>query len=881
MKQKIAKYYPMGKGRFKHIKKREKNIWSVLLVMLCFACAFKNTSAQTTIIQDSVSNGQYVKVIAGKKYQTSGIHNFLWGKHYRAEWSTPVKIKAVHLDTLMGGLVPFKKGGGRQTKTLRLKDKTGKEYVLRSIDKTFTRALPEVFRGTFVEAVANDQVSIAHPYSAITVPMLAEAAGVYHTNPQIVFVPDQPALDTFRKDFKDQLYLFEERPDGFQGDADNFGNSEDVDGTEKVLKKIKEENDHRVDQVSFIRARLFDMFLSDWGRHEDQWRWATFEENGIKVYRPIPRDRDQAFTKFDGLLVGVGTKAGNLAYLQSVDYTIKNIRGYNFQARHLDRLLANEPTLEVWTSIAKDLQLRLTDNIIIESIKQLPPEVYNLSGPVLTAMLISRRDRLVQFAEEYYAVLAKDVEITGSENKEQFEVTGMGTDTKVEIFDLDSTGAKKEKAFYSRVFHSTETKEIRLYGIGNKDNFVVQGATDNNIETRIIGGLKKDDYKVSDDFKAKLKIYDNKDNNYSITKNTKLKVSDDSTIHAFDYNAFLPDKAKIRVGMSYNNEDRLFVTLGYRLTRQQWRKSPFGYQANFNVNYSITQKAFSFEYNGVYNKALGLWNLGVLALYDGIRDVHFSGIGNNTKLLVSTPNYYRYRNHEANIALSLFRNFGQHHYVSFTGFFDVVSVLQNGDRFINLGFGNTYKSIFTTDKFTGARADYRYTTVNDKYFPTKGITFTSEAEFTHNIYKPKNSVTRFTGTFGFYVPIAKSLTLAIKTGAATLVGHPEFYQLNKLGSGRTIRGFQRFRFYGKSAVYKQNELQYNFNVKSYLFSGKMGLLALLDNGRVWQPGEQSNLWHVGAGGGLMIAPFNKFTLSATYTKSNEDVRFNVRIGKLL
>ena len=873
-------YYFMNAGCVKQTNNPEKNKWCIFIAITLLASFTSVTSAQTTIVNHT-SKDNYPIIIAGKKYKRSGLHNFLWGKHYRTEWSTPVKVKAVYLDTLIGGLTPLKKGGGRQTKTLRLKDKEGKEYVMRSIDKTFTKALPEVFQGTFVESVANDQVSIAHPYSALIVPMLAEVAGVYHTNPEIVFLPDQPALDTFRNEFKDQLYLFEERPDGFQADADNFGNSEDVDGTEKMLRKIKEENDHRVDQLSFVRARLFDMFLSDWGRHEDQWRWATFEENGIKVYKPIPRDRDQAFTKFDGLLVGLGKKAGNLAYLQSVDYTIKNIKGYNFQARHLDRFLANEPSLEAWVGIAKDLQQKLTNNIITTSVKALPPEVYNISGTELTTKLIARRDRLVQFAEEYYAVLAKEVEITGSENKEQFEVTSMGSDTKVEIFDFDSTGAKKAQAFYSRTFYSSETKEIRLYGIGNKDKFVVKGDGNKNIEIRIVGGAKKDDYEVDKDFKGKLKIYDTKDNNFSVTPGTKFRLSDDSSIHAFDYNAFLPDVAKMKAGISYNNEDRLFVTLGYRITKQQWRKSPFGYKANFNVNYSITQKAFSFEYNGVYNKAVGLWNLGVSALYDDIIDVHFSGIGNNTKLLNPTPDHYRYRNHEANVALSLFRNYGQHHNMSFTGFYNVVNVLQNGDRFINLGYGNSNKSIFNSNKFTGARADYHFTTVNDKYFPTKGVTITSEAEYTHNITKPKNSVTRFTSSFGFYVPIAKSLTLAVRTGAATLVGEPEFYQLNKLGSGRTLRGFQRFRFYGKSAVYNQNELQYSFKVRNYFFSGKMGLIALLDNGRVWQPGEQSNLWHVGAGGGVLLAPFNRLVVSATFTKSNEDLRFNVRIGKLL
>ena len=50
------------------------------------------------------------------------------------------------------------------------------------------------------------------------------------------------------------------------------------------------------------------------------------------------------------------------------------------------------------------------------------------------------------------------------------------------------------------------------------------------------------------------------------------------------------------------NEDRLFVRLGYRIQKQQWRKNPFGYQLDLNVNYSITQKAFSFKFDSVYNK---------------------------------------------------------------------------------------------------------------------------------------------------------------------------------------------------------------------------------------------------------------------------------------
>jgi hypothetical protein len=841
-----------------------------------------STFSQTTTIVDTTTSKTSAVIIAGKQYKKSGFHDWLWGKHYRQEWVTPVRVKAINIDTTFGGLKPLQKGGGRQTRTLRLEDKSGKQYVLRSIDKTYTRALPKLFTGTFVESIANDQVSIAHPYSALTVPLLAEAAKVYHTNPQIVFLPDNANLGEFREEFRNQLYLFEERPAGFQGDAENFGNSEDVDGTEKMLRKIYEENDHRVDQVAFIRARLFDMFLSDWGRHEDQWRWATFKEEGNKIYRPIPRDRDQAYTKFDGLLVGVGSQAAKLVYLQSVDYTIKNIGGYNFQARHLDRQLANEPTLKVWMDIARELQQLLTNNIIDNALKQLPPEVYNISGVELASKLKARRDHLVEFADKYYHILSSEVDVVGTKKSELFEVTGISDDeVKVDVYDLDSTGKRKPKPFYSRNFLASETREVRLYGVNGKDQFNVTGNTSKNIELRFIGGPKKDSFSVPASFNGKIKVYDDKDNEFNTSGNTKMHLSNDTAIHKFEYDAFKPDFSGIKPGISYNNEDRWFVSFGYRMQRQQWRKSPFGYQADLYVNYSLTQNAFSFGSEGVYNKVFGKWNLGVLAQYDLVRDQHFAGIGNNAELTSDAPNFHRYRNKEVDVQLSLFRNFGTRHTLTFTGFYQMVEVLPNEGRFISTVYAPLHKSVFNRDNFAGVKADYRFSSVNDKLFPTKGVAFSTGVEFTQNVKKTDRNVMRFSGIFGFYAPIAPSLTLAVKTGAATLSGEPEFYQLNRLGGGRTLRGFLRYRFYGKTAVYNQNELQWNFNVKTYFFSGKMGLLALVDDGRVWMPGEVSDKWHVGVGGGIMIAPFNKISLTGTYTKSNEDNRFNVRLGKLL
>ena len=72
---------------------------------------------------------------------------------------------------------------------------------------------------------------------------------------------------------------------------------------ETVLYK---DNDNYVDQQWVLKSRLFDLYIGDWDRHDDQWRWARFNVKGKgKMYRPIPRDRDNAFFINQGLIMSI------------------------------------------------------------------------------------------------------------------------------------------------------------------------------------------------------------------------------------------------------------------------------------------------------------------------------------------------------------------------------------------------------------------------------------------------------------------------------------------------------------------------------------------------------------------------------------------------
>jgi len=86
---------------------------------------------------------------------------------------------------------------------------------------------------------------------------------------------------------------------------------------------------------------MFDMLLGDWDRHSDQWRWSRFDTDQGKVYRPIPKDRDQVFSNYDGGLINViKFIMPAIRKFQVYDEELKNIRWINDSGIRLDRTFA-------------------------------------------------------------------------------------------------------------------------------------------------------------------------------------------------------------------------------------------------------------------------------------------------------------------------------------------------------------------------------------------------------------------------------------------------------------------------------------------------------------------------------------------------------------
>src|SRR4030095_8377572 len=170
-----------------------------------------------------------------KHLPVKGFRKFFLGQNYRPEWSTPVNMKVFNINKERGGFTAMGLGGGKQTKTLRLKDKKGKEWVLRSVDKIPTGALPPEFRSTISGDLVKDFNSASHPYAALTIPELAKALNIEVPHPELFFVPDDPALGYYRPLFANTVCMLESRNPTVDGS--------DSKSTGKLLEKMVEDND--------------------------------------------------------------------------------------------------------------------------------------------------------------------------------------------------------------------------------------------------------------------------------------------------------------------------------------------------------------------------------------------------------------------------------------------------------------------------------------------------------------------------------------------------------------------------------------------------------------------------------------------------------------
>ncbi|HEX5724013.1 MAG TPA: hypothetical protein VFX98_01030, partial [Longimicrobiaceae bacterium] len=420
-------------------------------------------------------------VAAGARYRAGALRNLVVGEGYRALWTQPVRVQVLNPDTFAGGLTVLQESGGLSTEGLRLQGRDGRVYQFRSVDKNVEPSLPEDLRGTLPHAVVQDMVSAKHPAAALVVPPLLEAVGVLHAVPRLFVMPDHPFLGEHRAEFRGRLGQLEVRPTA--GDeGPRFAGAADVEGSEDLLEKLEESPNDRADARAFLTARLMDVLVGDWDRHLDQWRWAGFDRGGVRVWLPIPRDRDNALVRQTGLVAAVGRQV--VPMITTFGPRYGNLFGLVVHGSVLDRRILAGVERPAWDSTAAFIRARLTDRVIDDAVRRLPPEYHAVDGERIAGWLRARRDLLPQAAREYYALLATEVDVRATDAAETAEVE-RHADGSVEVRLRAGGGGAP---YFRRRFVPGETREVRVFLHGGDDRAEATGEGPARIRVRVLGG---------------------------------------------------------------------------------------------------------------------------------------------------------------------------------------------------------------------------------------------------------------------------------------------------------------------------------------------------------------------------------------------------------
>lgn len=818
-----------------------------------------------------------ILVAANQDLGESGTRNFFLGKNYRKEWTTPIRVQVLDLGKEQGGLIPTKEGGGKQTRSLRVEDKTKKEWNLRSVEKFPDAAIPADLRETFVKEIVTQGVSASYPYASLSIEPLAKAAGVPYKRRKLVYIPDDPRLIRFQSTFKNTLAIMEERvPESI---ADKK-----PDNTDEVVAKLAKDNDNHIDQLSVLKARLLDNFYMDLDRHEGQWDWTTRDTGKGKIYFPIPKDQDQAFFVNQGLLPGLVSTPWMIPEIQGLREKAKNIKTFNRPARNFDRFFLNEINRETWEKQVDSFVSRMSDEVIEEAISRQPREIRGYHYDELVKTLKGRREHFKKDMMEYYDFLSEEVNVVGSNKRELFVLDKLPEDKlQVTVFKIDSSGAVRNK-IYDRLFDGNKTSQLQVYGLEGRDSFLVRGAERTSIKVRLIGG-PDDDWFVNESNKGKrVRAYDVdfEENHFGGNEaGFRKRIKPDPQTNAYNRLFYNYGYFKPSLSATYNVDDGVFLGVRGELLTHGFRKSPFSTQHIFRAGHALRTNSYYFRYDGVYTKAIGTNDIVAVAdLRVPVNVTNFFGIGNNTVFDKDAPGqiqYYRARYSLSNIAVLLRRHLQSWMQVNYgpTLQYFHIREKENADKFLGSGplSGVDMDNLYDRKVYAGVQASVDINSRNHPNLATRGLLLSAGVKQLFGLNSSSNALTQV----HFDASILASFTSrAIAVYGARLgwyknYGSFEIPQAQYLSGTDNLRGFRRNRFAGRSMLFVNTEVRIRLaEFNTYLFPGYFGILLFDDFGRVYADGEKSNRWHMGYGGGIWLAPIRRWVVTVSGAHSKEE-----------
>lgn len=816
-----------------------------------------------------------------------GFYKWLWGDHYRNLYSKKIEAPVLWIDSLPQNVRPISEGGGTQSRSLRLIDDKEHEYTLRALRKSAVRFLQvnavndhyveDYLKNTVAERYLLDFYTTSHPYAQFSVNELSETLDILHANPKIYYVPKQDGLGIFNEDYGNELYMLEEHVGDENKNFETFGKPDDIISTSDLLLELRESKESFVDEQAYIKARLFDMLVGNWDRHQDQWRWAQYKtKDGRKRYETIPRDWDQAFPKYDGPLIALLKYSFPiLRKMQSYGADIKNIKWFNLSGYPLDKAFIKSATWNDWQRQVAFIQQNLTDKAIDAAFETLPEAAQESSIVTIKTNLKARRDALGHIAKSYYAYLNEFETVIGTEDDDDFLITRKA-DGLTEI-----SVSKKDSILFKNNYSAKATDEIWIYGLNGKDNFKVVGKGKPKINIKVIGGNKNDIYDFENTKKVKLYDYQSEKTTILNPRSNKWLV-DSYDINHYDYEKRKYDENVLFPSVGYDGDTGFRIGLKNRFRTYRLANNPFSKQHTVGAEYFFATNGFALEYNFEAAHIFYKWNFGLDLRYASPNfTMNYFGSGNGSVYDTETErDFNRVRIRQWKISPFLVhKNAGNT--------FNIRASLESNDvsdddqRFVGEAF-QPDNDVFQNQHYLSSEVSYRYLNKNDSWFPNRGMDFNFTAGYKTNIDGNDDRFGYLKPSLALMYPLHPSgiAVLATKIAGETILGNNyEFYHGAVLGGNQSLRGYRNERFNGKTAFHHSTDIRVGLTrFRTNFIPLQIGVSAGFDYGRIWSENDSSQKWHNNFGGSLWISGFSAFTGNLGFYQGKDGNRLLFSLG---
>ena len=819
----------------------------------------------------------------------NALYRGLWGKRHREVYSQPVEAKVLYLDSLMKNPEPIAEGGGQQSRSLRLINDTQNEFTLRAMRKDPIRYLQadiiqtnfvgDFLENTIAQRFVADFFTTAHPYAPFAVNELSEDLDILHANPELFYLPKQKDLGIYNEDYGNALYMFEEHVGDENKEFETFGSPDNIISTADLLLELRKTKDSYVDQEAYLRARIFDMLIGDWDRHSDQWRWARYNENGKKRYLPIPRDRDHAFPKYDGLVFPLlKSVVPLLRKMQSYDAELKNAKWFNLSGYPMDQRFISNANWNEWKEQVSYIQENLTDESIDKAFETLPKEVIgNEEISEIRKNLKLRRDNLLSITRDYYDYFRRFQSITGTEENDHFLITRKPNGiTTVKI-------SNEKGDVFNEDYISSETKEIWIYGLQGDDTFKIDGKGDDLIKLKVLGGVDEDTYDFDNPKKAKL--YDFKSTKSTISKSSSRKwLVDSYDINHFHYKKRKYSENKVIPVLDWVTDAGLTVGIKDIYTRYGLIQNPFTSQYILSAQYFFASSGYEINASAEFAHVFYEWNLMLEGRYSSPNYfINYFGSGNETTFdrdeIDKEYNRVKLEQYEFSPSLNWRSESGA--YFSAGPVLESVKVGYAEDSFLADNF-SPENDIFDLQVYSGAESHFAFENKNNPSYPSLGTRLDLIAGYKQNIDEYDNKFGYFKPSFSIDYPLIPSgfAVFATKLGGTVMVGDEfEFYHAATLGGNRSLRGYRNHRFNGKYSFYHSTDLRTALGlIRTDFVPLIVGISAGFDYGRVWLDDDTSGKWHNNYGGSFWVNGFYALTANFGYYQGGDGGRFTFTVN---